>query len=140
MGEAVPSNKHGVQQLTDGAVRFYKGVSVIHGAGQIGLCERDPSERRIPQSASRSRLSAETKKESRSRIDEGMPESIQDNAGNVSSGIEPGGSEHLGHLFADSLLVNSVRRGEEFYSALMLLLGDGKSRPREINEEGQHSW
>jgi hypothetical protein len=71
--------------LANSAVRFQNGTAVIHHSCQIGIGKRDSSERSGTQNASWSWLAAAAKKESRLGIQVGMPPTIQDDTGNVTT-------------------------------------------------------
>jgi hypothetical protein len=51
------------------------------------------------------------------RIDEGVPKAVEDDSGDVALGVEAGGGEPVGELFANTVSVVVEGSGEDFRAA-----------------------
>src|SRR5688572_16128269 len=93
------------KELADGAIRFTDRGGMIHGAGKIGVRERDSAVGLIAQHLARRGLAIDAEEKARLRIHVGVPPAIQNDPGDVSAWIEAPRSEHVPELFPERTLV-----------------------------------
>ena len=123
-----------IQELAYGALGFHEGVAMVHCSGQIGMGEGDAAEGAAAQRFAGGWFAVEAEKEAGLRIDEGMAEAIEDDAGNVAFGIEARGGKHVGELLADAAFVVGEGSGEDLRAAELALRTSGKPGLAEIDE------
>src|SRR5512138_2858214 len=87
-----------IEQLLHCSARLKNRTPVIHDPGEIGISKSYPSKRRVAQNVARGRLPIFAEEKSRLRIQIGVAPPVQDDACNITLGVETGPSKHLAQL------------------------------------------
>src|SRR3982750_4719738 len=132
------SFEHLIHHLAHRAMRFADGGSMVWRAGQVRIRERDSSKGRCTQNLPGRRLPVTAEEKSGLRADVCMSPAIQDDAGDVTSGIEPTSGKHLSQLCADLPFVIAKRSGQELSASQVALLLQRQTITGEKNFEREH--
>src|SRR5215472_14585695 len=113
---------------------------MIGNPRQIGVGERGPPERRRPQHLAGSWFAVFAEEESRGRGQVRMAPSVQNDSGDIASGVEAGAAEHLRELLTNLALIVPERSGKQLGASQVALLFGRFPGMRKQNLDREHGW
>src|SRR5580698_10185891 len=95
---------------------------MVHRAGQIGVGKSNPAKGRAAQDFARRRLAVRAEEESRLRTQVRVPPTVQNDSGDVASGVETRARKHRIKLLANLPLVVFEGCADHFGASSMPLI------------------
>src|SRR5579863_9427055 len=111
---------------------------MIHGAGEVGVGERDAAEWGGAENFARRRLAVRTEEKAGLRAEVRMAPAIQNDAGDVALRVEACAGKHLRELFTNAPFVFVERSGEQFGATALALRFGAEAGIRKQNLYGEH--